>query len=147
MDSEVTLGRTPDGRRLLVARDVAADRAAAWDLLVDTERWPEWGPSVRAVEAEHRRIREGTTGHVRLPGGLELPFEVTVCADYRWTWRVARIPATGHRVDPPADSASAGCRVVFELPPLAAGYVPVCLRALDRIAMLLAAPVADVAVE
>jgi hypothetical protein len=146
MESDVALGRTPDGRRLCVGRDVVADRETAWDMLVDTDRWPEWGPSVRAVEAEHRRIREGTTGRVRLPGGLWLPFEVTACRDYRWTWRVARIPATGHRVDPPADPG-AGCRVVFELPPLALGYVPVCLRALERIEGLLDSPGVDIPVE
>jgi hypothetical protein len=135
----VSLGATPDGRRLLVGRDTAADREAAWDLLTDTDRWPEWGPSVRAVESDHRRIRPGTTGRVRLPGGVWLPFEVTACGDYRWTWRVARVPATGHRVDPPVGDR-AGCRVVFELHPLAAGYVPVCLRALDHVVALLETP-------
>jgi hypothetical protein len=136
MASDVSIERTPNGRRLVVARDVPAPREAGWELLTDTERWPDWGPSVRAVECEHRHIRSGTTGRVRLPGGLWLPFEVTTCGEYRWTWRVARIPATGHRVDAPA-GVERGCRVAFEVPLLAAGYAPVCLRALDRIASLL----------
>jgi len=136
MRTDVTIERTPDGRRLVVARDTDTPRAAAWDVLTDTRRWPEWGPSVRAVECDRRRITAGTTGRVRLPGGLWLPFEITDCEEYRWTWRVARVPATGHRVDPP--QGRAGCRVVFELPVPAAGYVPVCARALDRIDALLA---------
>lgn len=126
---------TPGGRRVEVAAAVDAPAPAAWDLLIDTRRWPEWGPSVRAVECEDRRIRFGSTGRVELPGGIRVPFAVDGfdAGIRRWTWRVARIPATGHRVDPLAD----GCRVAFELPVLAAGYAPVCRRALGRIADLL----------
>jgi hypothetical protein len=43
------------------------------------------------------------------------------------------IPATGHRVEPVDGDR---CRVVFEVPLPAAGYVPICRRALDRIAKL-----------
>lgn len=140
MDRNLALERTPDGRRFVVAQACAAGRDAAWDLLTDTDRWPDWGPSVRAVDCDRRRIRTGTTGRVRVPGGLWIPFEVTACGAYRWTWRVAGIPATGHRVDPPErGSADERCRVAFEIPVLAAGYAPVCLRALDRIEELLAA--------
>jgi hypothetical protein len=72
--------------------------------------------------------------------GLELPFRITACAPCRWTWRVERVPATGHRVDAPAsEDATDRCRVVFELPVLAAGYAPVCLRALARIESILVA--------
>jgi hypothetical protein len=138
MESDVATERTPDGRQVIVARGVDAPREAAWDLLTDTERWPDWGPSVRAVECDQRFIQPGTTGRVRLPGGVWLPFEIATCAKYRWTWRVARVPATGHRVDPPAEGTDEGrCRIVFEIPPLAAGYVPVCMRALGRIVSLL----------
>ena len=132
-DSDIGIERTPDGRRLVVARDVAAPRDSAWELLTDTERWPEWGPSVRAVECPSRFIQSGTRGRVQLPLGIWLPFEVATCEDYRWTWRVARVPATGHRVD----DAPAGCRVCFELPVLATAYAPVCQRALGTIAALL----------
>jgi len=30
-----------------ITREVGATAEAAWDLLVDVRRWPEWGPSVR----------------------------------------------------------------------------------------------------
>lgn len=136
----VNIARTPDGRRLEVARRIDAEPAVAWELLVTPERWPDWGPSVRGVDCDAERISEGTTGRVRIPGGLWISFEITNYRELtaeqagRWGWRVAKIPATGHRVE----SAGAGCRVVFEIPLAAAGYAPVCSRALDRIETLLA---------
>lgn len=124
--------RTPDGRRLVVDRVVAADPDDVWTVLTDTERWPEWGPSVSDVRSDNRVIRAGTTGSVRVAGGPWVPFEVTSCEEYRWTWRVARIPATGHSVAP----VDGGSRVAFEIPLLAGGYAVVCNRALERIAAL-----------
>jgi uncharacterized protein YndB with AHSA1/START domain len=137
--TDVSLARTPDGRRIEVSAVLEAPPEAAWDLLVDTHHWPEWGPSVRAVDADERRIRAGSTGHVVVPGGVRVHFEVTAFDPdrRRWTWSVARVPATGHRVDAVegAQGADPGrCRVVFEVPLPAAGYVPVCRRALERIA-------------
>ena len=127
------LERTPDGRRLVVSRTIDAPAADAWGLLTDTGRWPEWGPSVRAVESSQRVIDGETTGRVRLPGGIWLPFEITSCLVRRWTWEVAHISATGHFVEERDD----GCRVGFELPVLASGYAPVCVRALGHIERLL----------
>jgi hypothetical protein len=118
----------------VVARELDRSPAAAWDRLVDTGAWPEWGPSVAAVDCDRRRIAAGTTGRVRVRGlGLWLPFAVRTFAwdgeRGRWTWRVARVPATGHRVEPTAR----GCRVAFEVPPAAAPYAVVCRRALARL--------------
>ncbi len=127
-------------RRLVVSRVVDAPADAAWDLLTDTTRWSEWGPSVAAVDCSARHIEAGTTGRVRVAGvGIWVPFEVESYVDgdgeeKRWTWSVARVPATGHRVDPVGVDEQ--CRVAFEIPLLAAGYVPVCRRALDRIARI-----------
>lgn len=123
------LERTPDGRRLVAARGMDRSPAAVWDAFRDTRRWPEWGPSITEVDCDTRYVEAGTTGRVRTVGGLWLPFEVTTCADGRWTWRVARVPATGHRVG----SAPGGAVAAFEVPVLAAGYVPVCRRALRRL--------------
>ena len=132
----IRVASTPDGRRLEVSRDSAADRERVWDVLTDTRRWPEWGPSVRSVECPTRYVAAGTTGTLRTVGGLRVRFEVTTCVDYRWTWRVAGVPATGHRADPAGDGGN-GSRIVFELPVAAAAYAPVCRRAcrlIDRIA-------------
>jgi hypothetical protein len=128
----VRLARTPDGRRLEVTRRIDADPDRVWTVMVDTELWPRWGPSVTDVECTDRFVREGSTGRVRTPVGLWLPFAVRTCADRRWTWDVARVPATGHRVE----EAGSGALAAFELPPLAAGYAPVCRRALRRIGEL-----------
>lgn len=124
--------QTPDGHRLVVSRAIDAPRDRVWELFVDTHEWPNWGPSITGVETTDRRIQEGTTGRVRTVGGLWLSFEVTACADYRWTWRVARIPATGHRVE----LLNEGCRAAFEIPLLAAPYVIVCHRALATLESL-----------
>jgi hypothetical protein len=132
---ETRLDRTPDGRRWVVTERFARPPADAWDRLVDTAAWPEWGPSVAAVEASERHVVAGTTGRVRVARlGVWLPFEVTGCADRRWTWRVAGVPATGHRVE--AVAGSHGSVVGIEVPPVAAPYVPVCRCAVDRIAGL-----------
>lgn len=122
-----------DGRRLEASHVLAVSPADVWDLLVDVRRWPEWSPIVRGVDATDVRVRTGTAGRIRVPG-VWLPFEVTDCADRRWTWRIAGLSAAGHRVDELAENR---CRVVFELPPTAVGYAPVCLRALERIESLL----------
>ncbi|WP_440989682.1 SRPBCC family protein [Haloarchaeobius baliensis] len=132
----VTLGSTPDGRRVEVAREVGVDHRRAWELLTDTWRWSEWGPTVHDVDAPTRFIAEGSHGSVNVLGAVWVPYEITSCGDGRWTWDVARIPATGHRVEPVAEER---CRVVFEIPPLAAGYVPVCRRALKKIEAILLA--------
>lgn len=127
----VSIKQIDGRRRLVVEREVRAPTDTVWDVLVDTSYWPEWGPSVRAVDVPVERIERGTTGRVRIPGGLWVPFEVTVCEPYRWSWEVARIPATGHTVDPLGDGR---CRVAFDMPLVAGGYAPVCRRALSRIA-------------
>ena len=51
-----------------------------------------------------------------------------------WSWTVAGIPATGHRVIPVTETSS---RVAFTIPRWAPFYVPVCraaLRAIGRLA-------------
>lgn len=136
------IAKTPDGRRIELRRKIDAPPTAAWDLLVDTRHWSEWGPSVRAVDCDDERITERSSGRVRIPGGFWIPFEIAAFVPLpsepsagdsgRWTWRVARIPATGHRVE----ALDGRARVVFELPLAAAGYAPVCQRALTRIEQL-----------
>ncbi|WP_121742725.1 SRPBCC family protein [Natronorubrum halophilum] len=127
--------RTPDGRRLEVSHVLSVPAADAWEVLVDTARWPEWSPLVNGVESTDRRIRTGTTGRVRV-SGVWVPFRITDCSDYRWSWRISRVPVASHRVD---DLREGRCRIAFELPLHAVGSVPVCLRALERLEELLVA--------
>lgn len=125
-----SIGRTPEGLRLEVAEEVDAPAERLWDLLTDTDEWPEWGPLVAGVVSDDRRIRTGTTGTVATSFGVDLPFEVASCVGFRWTWEIAGITATGHRVEP----LDGNCRVVFEVPMVAAGYAPVCVVALRDLA-------------
>ncbi len=132
VDSASTVVR--EGATLAVGRDVAVAPAVAAEALRDTRTWPDWGPAIDAVESDDRYVTSGTRGRVSV-GGAWVPFRVTACNGRRWEWRVAGIPATGHRVDRyPGESDRS--RVVIEVPVAAAWYVPVCRRALDRFAAL-----------
>ena len=118
-----------------VAATFTAPAVDAWRLLTDTRTWPQWGPTVTAVDTEPTVIGPGSTGRLRTPGGLWLPFTITTFdPGSRWSWRVAGIPATGHRVE----ATDRGCRIVFEVPRFSAPYTVVCRVALRRMGHLLA---------
>lgn len=131
----IEIVRTPEGRRILVTRRIDASPEAAWEVFTDTTRWADWGPSITAVECEDRFVEADTEGYVRTVGGLRAPFRVETCRDRRWTWRVAGVPATGHRVESSDDGDR--CRVGFEVPIWSAPYVFVCFIALRRMDRLL----------
>lgn len=131
--TRVGIGKPADCRRIEVSRELPVPADRAWSVLVDTDRWPEWGPSVRAVACSDQEIRAGSTGDVETLLGMRVPFEITACEPYRWTWRVAGIPATGHRVEALGPER---CRVIFEVPLLAGAYFPVCWWALAGIAQI-----------
>ena len=115
--------------------EILAPAPAAWKLLTDTSRWPEWGPSVSRVESAEQQIGPGSTGRVLTTFGVWLPFRVTeFVAGQRWGWEVAGIPATGHRVESLGPDR---CRVVFEVPLLATPYLAVCRLAAQRIRSIL----------
>ena len=50
-----------------------------------------------------------------------------------WAWRVAGVPATGHRVTPLTTQT---CRVAFTIPRWTPFYLPVCRLALRRLEVL-----------
>ena len=120
---------------LEVGQSINGAASEVWHLIIDTARWPEWGPSVRAVECADRYIRQGSRGRVQTSVGLWMTFQITA---YRresyWAWRVGGLQATGHRVEPLDEFRSC---LTFEIPRLAAPYVIVCKMALRRIAALL----------
>jgi hypothetical protein len=110
---------------------VNASCTILWDLLTDTSRWVEWGPSVLAVECSERYIQLGLRGRVLTALGLWAPFAITEMDNGRyWSWHVFGVPATGHRVDRLGKGV---CRLVFQVPIFAAPYVIVCRIALHRI--------------
>jgi hypothetical protein len=123
-------------RRLEQRRTIYAPASAVWHLLTDTERWPDWGPSVSAVDCADRFIGAGSRGRVRTVTGLWIPFEVTRWREgVAWSWKVLGIPATGHHVDPLREGVSS---LAFTVPMIAAPYLLVCKIAIDRIESILA---------
>ena len=124
--------------RVGVDRHIDAPTAVVWQILVDLDAWPRWGPSVSAATLDdgRREIEAESTGRVRTAVGAELPFRITeFTPGRRWAWAVAGVSATTHEVKPDGE----GCRVRFEAPWWAAAYLPVCAVALGRIARLAAA--------
>jgi len=106
-----------------------------WDLVTDTAKWSQWGPSIKAVRCSERLIRKGSAGQVLTAVGLWLPFVVSEYDHLRyWRWKVAAINATGHRVHV---TETGECRLWFDVPVVAAPYLLVCRIALQRIARLL----------
>ena len=135
---QASTGRYRDRVALEVGRDLASPAAVAWDLLVDTTRWPEWGPTVAGAEitagGEGSRIGPGATGTVRTPVGLSLPFRITeLDPGRRWAWAVGGVGATAHRVEA---LGADRCRVTFEVPRWAPPYLVVCAVALRRLERL-----------
>lgn len=119
-------------------RAVAAPTARIWDLLVDLDAWPNWGPTVTAARLDDggRRLTAGARGAVRTPVGLWMPFEVTELSERAgeslWSWSVAGVPSTTHRVREQGD----GCVVELGAPWWAAAYLPVLEVATRRLAAL-----------
>ena len=106
-----------------------------WRLITDTRTWHRWGPSVRAVDCDDRFIRSGSSGRIRTPVGVWVPFVVeSFEPESYWDWRVAGVAATGHRVEPVGPNR---CRLTFTVPVWAFGYGLVCRLALMRIDRLL----------
>ncbi len=123
-------------RKLTVWQTIDAPASVLWELLTSTDRWPEWGPTVKAAQLDGDRLGTGVRGQVTTVAGLTLPFEIT---DYRegwfWAWKVAGVPATDHTVE----AVHVGrCRVGFGVPWPVAGYLAVCKVALRQLETLAA---------
>ena len=90
---------------------------------------------MRAVDCTERFIRSGSSGRIRTPVGVWVPFVVeSFEPESYWDWRVAGVPATGHRVESVMPNR---CRLTFTVPVWAFGYGLVCRLALMRIDRLL----------
>lgn len=116
-------------------RQLDAPASRVWRLITDTRRWPEWGPSVKAVDCDQRFITAGSTGRIQTAVGIWLPFTIVAFEpESYWDWRVGGLSATGHRVEPMGPGQ---CELAFTVPVWAFGYGLVCHLALLRIDRLL----------
>ena len=117
-----------------VERDIEAPAEVVWDILVDVDTWPDWGPSVADVELDEPRLYDEARGRVLSAAGIWMSFEVTEWDEgARWVWDVEGVRATGHRVEVLDEQR---CRLVFEVPTVAAPYAFVCRRAANTIARM-----------
>jgi len=105
-----------------------------WKVLIDTRQWPVWGPSVTAVKSPRQYIDAGLKGRLQTVIGLWVPFEITDFEPLHfWSWKVAGIPATGHRLEIIDDNR---CELIFEMPAFALPYALICRQAATRIGRL-----------
>ncbi len=124
---------------LTVSRVMAAPPQAVWQLLVNLEAWPQWGPPIRRAELDRPfdKIELQATGHVYTYLPVAVPFVVSEFEpDSYWAWTVAGVPATSHRVDP----VKQGARVTIGVPWWTAPYLSVCAVALHRMDTMLTGP-------
>jgi hypothetical protein len=113
---------------------IMAPSSTVWNLIADTSRWAEWGPSIRAVKCSDRLITLLSSGRIRTVLGFSVPFVVTHFDVGRaWSWRIFGIPATTHTVEPLDKNR---CLLRFGVPILVFPYLIVCLIAIRRIAEL-----------
>lgn len=121
---------------LTLGIDVSAPRELVWHELIDLDRWPVWGPTVRAARlgGGGRELHAEASGAVQTPVGLWLPFAVDnwqVGEDtWSWSWRVGGVPATTHSVTAIDAERS---RLEMAVPWWAPAYLAVIRVALARI--------------
>jgi hypothetical protein len=117
-----------------VELSISATPEAAWEVLIDLQDWPRWGPTVSGAELDGPGpLQLGSRGKVWTPVGLPLPFEINEFVAGRvWAWRVAGVSATRHEVIP----TRGGCRLSFGVPVWAPAYLSIMAIALPRIERL-----------
>ncbi|MCU1370051.1 MAG: hypothetical protein JWO77_1245 [Ilumatobacteraceae bacterium] len=131
-------------KQLWVSREIDAPAGVVWDILVDVDAWPRWGPSIRSASVEGGALAAGATGRIQTTPGVSLHFEITRFEPgTRWAWKVGGIAATDHRVDPVGTDRS---RLGFGIGWPAAPYLAVCRVAIGRIERLASVPTGSAAV-
>ena len=107
-----------------------------WEAYADPQRWPEWAPHIRRVDAIGR-LRPGLAGQLWSIVPRPVSFEVTGvdAKRRRWSWRAAIGPLRmrfDHGVD--ARGAGSGTWITMHGPlPLLMIYAPVARLAVHRL--------------
>ena len=116
--------------RISIGKLYPVSSSIVWEIITDTKQWPHWGPTVKNVQLSERHIRIGSRGRVLTSLGVWLPFVIDEYEQARfWSWKVANIKATGHRVQV---TETGDTQLWFDMPIIAAPYVVVCQMALGR---------------
>jgi uncharacterized protein YndB with AHSA1/START domain len=92
--------------------EVAAPAARVWAVLADLARWPEWTPSMSAVEPQaDPSLQEGAAVRIKQPGFPAIEWRITAVDDGRsFTWEAHRPGLRSvavHTVEPIAGDRSA----------------------------------------
>lgn len=125
------------------AADSAATPDAAWSLMSEPARWPEWAPHLRGGWGlGSPEVEPGSLGAARLFGVVPVPARIVSKTPGReWTWHVGPV-ALVHAVHP----TPVGCRITMTLrapgplePLLGATYGPVIQLLVQRLARIAAA--------
>ena len=110
-----------------------------WDRYIRPRRWPEWSPQIRSVEYPHERLAAATSGVVRGPLRLPVPFRIVdiddAAAVRTWSWTVSAAGvelALVHTVEATATGTRTGL-TIDGFAPATAVYLPAAWWALRRL--------------
>ena len=114
--------------------EISAPAEEVWRLVAEFDYWPQWGPTVLAVESDAEAVGIGVTGRVKTISRLWLPFTIGDVEPGRsWNWKVAGVPMTGHNI---TDLGNGRTVVEFTVPMLLGPYVLVLRSGLRRLKRL-----------
>jgi uncharacterized protein YndB with AHSA1/START domain len=82
--------------------DIDAPLERVWDVLMDVERWPDWSPTVTAVERlESGMFRPGSSARVKQPRLPEAIWRVTAMVpqkSFTWSTRSRGVTTVGRHI-------------------------------------------------
>jgi polyketide cyclase/dehydrase/lipid transport protein len=110
---------------------------AVWERYADPQRWPDWAPQIRRVDAVGR-LRPGLTGRVHsyLPPGIAFKVTAVDARKRTWSWRVQLGPLTLNLEHGVREGNHGGSETWLRLHgpmPLLLAYAPLARYALGRL--------------
>jgi hypothetical protein len=108
-----------------------------WERYADPQRWPQWAPQIRRVDAVGR-LRPGLDGRVHsyLPPGIAFRVLAVDARSRTWSWRVQLGPLAlvlEHGVREATHGGSETWLRLHGPMPVLLGYAPLAKLALNRL--------------